>query len=63
MLHSFNFTTKFIAACAVFMCSTAVFSHVTLEKPAVDAASYTKAVHQKRLAHCGLRPCKAAKTA
>lgn len=44
MSHTFKFTTKFIAACALSTMTTAAFSHVTLEKPSVEAASYTKAV-------------------
>jgi periplasmic copper chaperone A len=38
-----TFTTKFIAACAVFYCANSAFAHVTLEQSSVETNATTKA--------------------
>jgi periplasmic copper chaperone A len=42
-LTSMRFTTKSIAACALFYWATSSFSHVTLEQQSAETSAYTKA--------------------
>jgi periplasmic copper chaperone A len=43
MTLSTQFTTKFIAACAIFYWSSSAFSHITLEQTSVETSATTKA--------------------